>query len=219
MPPARQQAVMGWDFPLCRREQTLRLVRIYEKEATLREVQCCEAEASLKRLCIMASSLEAAKQTLEDENQELRSSCCRCRSSCHAAATEQQKCSLRPTHTRRLRLRRRKLPLLQRLRKLREQRRMLHEARLAALAAKESSAVQAAEMRWAKQKLEALQRENAWLRIQWASVVSPSTKAGMPPPPLRPVSPRRLRKLPVEAEQRSHEACKMQREDGAASTA
>lgn len=63
----------------------------------------------------------------------------------------------------------------------------LLEARRAAQEARQAKALADAESRWAKERIQTLLRENAWLRQQWADTVVP-TSVGLPPPPQRPVS-------------------------------
>lgn len=62
----------------------------------------------------------------------------------------------------------------------------LVEARREAQEAWQAKAAADAESRWAKERIQALLKENAWLRQQWADTVAPAS-VGLPPPPQRPV--------------------------------
>lgn len=166
----------SWDFPLCRGDQRRRLILIFQKEANLREMQIIESEATVRHLCEEAGRLEAATEAL----------------ACKAALRREAQKGFHgglPNRRKRKRLRMRQL--------LRRRKASLEEERAVRAVAEQSQSIAAAELCWAKTKIESLQKENAWLRLHWASAVAPSAVTGLPPPPMRPVSrtpsPRRPR--------------------------
>jgi len=168
----------SWDFPLWRGDQQRRLISVLRKEADLRDMQIREGEASVRQLCAKAARLEVAKEALASG-----ASCKEAQKRLHGCPKQKRRWSWRMHQL----LRRRKASL--------------QEARAARAWAEESQSIAVAELCWAKAKIESLQKENAWLRIHWASAVAPSMVAGLPPPPMRPVcrtpSPRRPREWAV----------------------